>query len=549
MMNSDELERIAIELAEKLNGKADVETLKKELDKYLNTYGVGVEAARSGILKKYSTTVISTATSNSVMKKISALRGDEMNVTVVLKVLSCELKKINVRGTEKNIVAGIGADETGSVNFTIWSDETSLEEGRTYEFSSAYTKKFRDTVQLHIGNRGKVIPSDVEISAVSTNIATAGTNSQPVVKKVADIKGDEANLTVTAKVLSCEKRVVNTKAGEDRPLVSGIAGDETGTIPFSIWRDENLEPGVTYVFEGASGKIFRDLPQLSMGDRGSITRSGADVKVSRKVSTVRISDITEDTKSASITGKVISVETRAVMVNGENRTVWGGTIADESGKIQFSAWNDPNLVAGQAYTITNASIRSWKGIPQLNIGGYTEIALSDASIEVQVESNERTVEEISRTGGGLDIAITGIIVDVRAGSGLIKRCPKCNRAIKDGMCSVDGMVADPVSDLRLKTIIDDGTGSISVVIRRADTEKLTGVTLADAEEDAKINGDSSIISNVMASKVLLKRVTVTGNVMTDEHFGPQMSARSLKEVSVDVKAEAERLYEEMEAVL
>ena len=88
MMSPEELETNAIDLAEKLNGKADVETLKKELDKYLNVYGVGLEAARSGILKKYSTTVISTATSNSVTKKVGDLRGDEMNVTVKRVTLS-----------------------------------------------------------------------------------------------------------------------------------------------------------------------------------------------------------------------------------------------------------------------------------------------------------------------------------------------------------------------------------------------------------------------------------------------------------------------------
>ena len=547
MMSPEELETNAIDLAEKLNGKADVETLKKELDKYLNVYGVGLEAARSGILKKYSTTVISTATSNSVTKKVGDLRGDEMNVTVVMKVRFCEVKTINVKGVNKTVVSGIGADETGSVPFTLWRNDITLEKDGTYVFSSAYTKSFKDKVQLNIGNRGRVTPSETEILTVSD--ATAGPASDPVVKKVADIKGDESNLTVTAKIITCEQRTINTKNGESKPIVSGIAGDDTGTIPFTIWREEEVETGTVYVFNSAYGKMYRDQPQLNIGDKGTLTRTDSDVKVAFNVTTVKIGDIGEDTKNANITGKVLSAETRAVVVNGENRTVWGGTIADDTGKIQYSAWNDPNFVVGQSYTISNAGIRSWRGIPQLNIGSLTEIAPSSTVFDVQQTSNDRTVEGITRTGGGLDISITGIIVDVRTGSGLIKRCPICKRAVKDGMCTVDGPVSNPVTDLRLKTIIDDGTGSISVIIGRADTERITGVTLADAEEDAKVNGDPSAISNIMASKVLLKRVTVTGNVMSDERFGPQMSARSLKEVSVDVKAEAERLYSEMEEAL
>lgn len=53
-IGSEELDRHAAELEEKLGGKVSRDKLRQDLDKYLNVYQVGIDAARSGIMKKYS---------------------------------------------------------------------------------------------------------------------------------------------------------------------------------------------------------------------------------------------------------------------------------------------------------------------------------------------------------------------------------------------------------------------------------------------------------------------------------------------------------------
>ena len=436
-MNADELNAQAQDLAERLGGKVPVETLRTELERYIVQYGIAIEAARSGIIKKYSAPRASAVSSAAVTKKIAELQGDEMMVNITAKLVFVEKKEITVKGAAKTIFSGIAGDETGTAPFTIWSDEGDYEKGSVYVFNKAYTKRFKDQVQINIGSRGSVTPAE----------------------------------------------------------------------------------GVTIEVAG---------------------RSAAPAK------TVAIGDITDKDNSVTVTGKILDISPRNVTVRGEDRTVWGGMIADATGKIQFSVWEDLGLTAGSVVTIENAYIRSWKGIPQLNIGNNSVVSASNADLgDVSSGSAMRTVEEVSRAGG-IDITISGIIVDVKTGSGLIKRCPECRRSIVNGSCSVHGVVDSPVSDLRLKTTLDDGTGAISVIIGRADTEKLSGITLEEAEASARDLGDPSAISNRIAAKVILKRITVTGNVIADDKFGPQMSARSLQEVATDVKAEAERLYEEVE---
>lgn len=436
-MNAEELNAQAQDLADRLEGKVPVETIRTELEKYIFQYGIAIEAARSGIIKKYSAPRASSVSSTAVTKKIADLQGDEMMVNVTAKIVFVEKKEINVKGVPKTIVSGIAGDETGTTSFTIWSDEWSLEKGSVYVFNRAYTRRFRDQVQIHIGTRGSITPAE------GVEIEVAGRAPSPA-------------------------------------------------------------------------------------------------------KTMNIGEITDKENSVTVTGKILDISTRNVNVKGEDRTVWGGMIADSTGKIQFSAWEDLGLTAGSVVTIENAYIRSWKGIPQLNIGNNSKVSASNAQMDdIKAGSAMRTVEEISRTGG-IDICLSGIIVDVKAGSGLIKRCPDCKRSLMNGSCSVHGPIANPVSDLRLKTTLDDGTGAISVIIGRKDTEMLSGVTLEEAENAAKEFGDPSAISNRMAANVILKRVTVTGNVITDEKFGPQMSARTLEEVATDIEAEAERLYKQVE---
>ena len=52
----------------------------------------------------------------------------------------------------------------------------------------------------------------------------------------------------------------------------------------------------------------------------------------------------------------------------------------------------------------------------------------------------------------------------------------------------------------------------------------------------------------MSSTLLLKKVTVTGNVMSDE-YGPQMSVRGTELATTDVQKEAEELYSIVEGSL
>lgn len=440
-MEGTELTPIVEELKRVLGDKIDEEQLKAELDKYLNEYHVGVDAAKRGILRKYGASdSASFATAGSVVKKIGELAGTEQNVDITAKVVYVDNKNITVKGLSKTIISGILGDETGTASFTVWEPgSVMLEKGSVYIFKNCYCKLWNEKVQINLGSRGRVEP--------------------------------------------------------------------------------------------ASG-ITMDLPERAM-------------PVSSKE--CKIGDIRDGMGNVTVTGRVMSTEARDVIVKGAPKTVYSGIMADDTGKIQYSAWNDFSLKEGETICVKNAYIRSWKGIPQLNLGDRCEVSRVNATFEtVETASATKTVDEVSRIGGGLDITIEGLIVDVKAGSGLIRRCPQCNRSILNGTCTAHGQV-EGVPDLRLKVVVDDGTGAIGAIINRADTEGLTGVSLAAAQGLASVQGEG-IVGREMAGKVLMKRVLISGNVMSD-NFGPSMIVKKTSVVDVDLEGEANKLLDEVEASL
>ena len=375
-----------------------------------------------------------------------------------------------------------------------------------------------------------------------------------VLKKIADLSGSEQNVDVLGKVVYVESKNITVK-GLNKTIVSGILGDETGTASFTIWEPGSvmLDKGSVYYFRNCYCRLWNDRVQINLGNRGRVESAGnVTLNVPERTITLssqecKIGDIREGMGNVTVTGKILTTEARKITVKGEQKTVYSGLMADDTGKIQYSAWHDFGLKEGETVCAKNAYIRAWKGIPQLNMGDRCEVSRVDAVFEtVDAGATKRTVAEVARVGGGLDITIEGLVVDMKGGSGLIKRCPQCNRSILNGVCTAHGQV-EGITDMRMKVVVDDGTGAIGAVINRADTEKLTGVSMKAAEGLAAAKGEG-VVARELMGRILMHRITLTGNVMSDD-YGPSMIVRSAEPVEVNLQEEAEKLLEEVEAAI
>jgi ssDNA-binding replication factor A large subunit len=103
------------------------------------------------------------------------------------------------------------------------------------------------------------------------------------------------------------------------------------------------------------------------------------------------------------------------------------------------------------------------------------------------------------------LTLTGRITQIYDGSGLIQRCPTCNRWIIDNFCMVHSDV-EGIWDLRIKARFDDGKERCMLIFKKEVAEKIAGITL----EEAKEQGEAATLERIRQA-LLGKRFAIGGD--------------------------------------
>jgi replication factor A1 len=146
--------------------------------------------------------------------------------------------------------------------------------------------------------------------------------------------------------------------------------------------------------------------------------------------------------------------------------------------------------------------------------------------------------------GALDIEVDGIVMEIRSGSGLIIRCSKCDRVLWNNECKIHGKV-EGTPDMRIKLVVDDGTGAVSAIIGRKLTEKLLGKTLEECEKLIENSKDENSLVDEMNKLLFTHRINLKGNALSD-NFGTTIISKEAKLVDVDINSESKKLSHELE---
>ncbi|HYN44704.1 MAG TPA: hypothetical protein VER35_01765 [Candidatus Limnocylindrales bacterium] len=205
-----------------------------------------------------------------------------------------------------------------------------------------------------------------------------------------------------------------------------------------------------------------------------------------------------------------------------------GVLGDETGTIVFTTWKSTGcsvLEEGKCYTFKNVVTSEWQGRMSIKINKNSEILPYQGDITVAKKL----------------VTVVGALVDLQQGSGLIKRCPECNRSLSKGSCAEHGRV-EGIHDLRIKGVIDDGITSQDVILNRKLTEELTGITLAKAKEIAMVSLDAGTVADEMGCKVIGHYFEVTG-VQIDKN----LIVETIKPFRADVTSQINALLAATEA--
>lgn len=371
-------------------------------------------------------------------------------------------------------------------------------------------------------------------------------------RRIADLIGGEGNVDVVGKILTAGPKEVEAR-GERRTILTGLLADATGTVRFTIWEPGELQlaPGELVQFRHAYTKEWNQRVDLHLGSRGLLEKVPGDPSAftpppGPSVRT-KIRDLREKGGFVEIVARVLSASKRTVEVKGARKELVSGLLGDDTGKIPFTAWHDFGLKVDEILRITGATVRSWRGAPELAFDERATVARVKDRLPSAAEMGQaaRTpIHKLASSGGAIDVVINGTVLEVKEGSGLVMRCPQCNRVLQKGTCRIHGRI-DGSPDLRVKATVDDGTGALTVVLNQTLCERLLGITIDQAMERARSAMNLEVIRDQMAEALVGRPLQLRGNAKADE-YGLMLIAQEASFASTDVRAAAEDLLDGLE---
>ena len=365
-------------------------------------------------------------------------------------------------------------------------------------------------------------------------------------KLISDLEPNERSVNLLCRVITVNPKEITVK-GDNRMIFYGILGDESGTIPFTSWSsDLDVEKGDVVEISNAYTREWQGSVQLNLGDRVKIEKTTKDKlpESAFKPRELKVKDLRSGIGAVDVTARIQDVNEREADVGGETKKVFSGVLADETGKAQFTSWHDFKIKKGDVFRITGGYVKSWKGIPQLTFDDRVTVKKLDKSKipKGEFQVSKMPLHTLVEKRGALDVEVEGTIIEIRPGSGVVIRCPECNRTLQNEECSIHGKVSG-TPDLRLKLVIDDGTGSISSILNKELTEKLVGKTF----EECNKMGDDALLDEINKT-LFARKISMQGNALGDE-FGTSLIARDVKLINIDIKEEVERLSQDLEDLL
>jgi replication factor A1 len=374
---------------------------------------------------------------------------------------------------------------------------------------------------------------------------SGGGGGAPSAKDVGAVSTDDASVTVTARVLTVGKRTIRYQ-GDDFTIFEGELADDTGRISYTAWNDFGLTAGDTVRAGNAGVREWEGAPELNLGDSTDVETLDEALEVPYDVGGDRsLADLAPGDRGRNLEVRVLEVEERTIDGRDGETDILSGVLADESARLPFTDWNPrPEIAEGASLRVEDVYVREFRGVPSVNLSEFTVVTELDREVEENATARRLGVGEAVRGGGAFDVELVGSLLDVRDGSGLIERCPECNRVTQNGQCRSHGEV-DGVDDLRTKAILDDGTGTVTVVLGRELTERVYDGTLEEALDHARDAMDKEVVAEDIAEDIVGKEYRVRGSLSVDD-YGANLDAESFDLVEESAADRASALLAEVE---
>ena len=472
IMDAQQIQQITDRISLKLQDKGvspDTQSIFDKLAAYINDFGiVPFEAERkvqADLYKKFNIPEDPRPESKGAGPKGETViplsdisEGDW--VTVDVKVVSLQTPRSPAFSQ-----GGIVADSSGAVQFTVFSKATDipvLEVNKWYRVESAVVDSYRGVLSLkmHSGTKVSEINEDrILVPATPTPLAEIKPGVVPCIQV---------------------KYVDEWESRSERMMQTGLVADASGRSKFVLWQDPNKEKltlGTVYTIFYATVDEFNGRHSLGLNsamwlESDDLSLSSLPIRTSSGAVPTEDLPITpiHDLKQGYASVRVKFVEEWEIR---SEKMLQTGLVGDESGRMKFVLWRDDikkPLQLNRVYIIKNAKVDVYNGRLSLSLN-RAEYTAEDENTELEI-------------GTKLD-ELSGSLVQIAKGSGLIKRCPVegCGRVLsKPNLCPIHEIQTNFKYDMRIRGVLDDGNKAYNVLMNRDITEKISGITMEDAIE-------------------------------------------------------------------
>ena len=364
-------------------------------------------------------------------------------------------------------------------------------------------------------------------------------------KDIADVSTEDSNVSTVAVVLSVGKRSIQYN-GENHVIFEGELADKSGKMDYTSWEDFGLTAGDTVAIENAGVREWEGEPELNLGESTTIEASEEALDVPYEIGgDTPLEALEAGDRGVNVDVQVLECETKIIDGRDGETEILSGVLGDDTARLPFTDWEPREAIReGESVRIENAFIREFRGVPSVNVSEFSTVT-SRESVEVADSAQQRPIQEAVDLGGLFDVELVGSVVAVRDGSGLIERCPQCDRIIQNDQCRSHGEV-DGRDDLRTKAILDDGTGTVTVILDDDLTEQVYGGDLDDAREHARDAMDREVVADAIRESVVGREFRTRGSLTVDD-FGANLEASEFEEHDDDPAERARQLLTEVDA--
>ncbi|QZP37306.1 Single-stranded DNA binding protein [Halobaculum magnesiiphilum] len=233
-------------------------------------------------------------------------------------------------------------------------------------------------------------------------------------------------------------------------------------------------------------------------------------------SSVDIAEITPDSGNVTVTARVLTVGRRSIRYQGDDTVIREGELADETGTISYTAWQDFGFEAGDTVTVGNASVREWEGEPELNLGESSSVAMEGETLEVPYEiGGERDLVDLAAGDRGRTVEAKVLELEQRTIDG------------RDGETTIhSGVIGDetarlPFTDWQAREAVVEGA---ELRIEDVYVREFRGVPSVNLTEFTEVSPASVEVSDE-APRVSVGEAVTSGGMYDVEVLGNVLEVR------------------------